>query len=171
MDYILKRSNRKTLSMSVNKDEKLIIRAPFFVSSSDIDVFVEKHRDWINTQIEKTERKNKEIYNIPKELLPQKKREALTYLSPMVEKYAALTELSPSKVTITTAKTRLGSCSSKDSICFSVYLLNYPKEVAEYVVLHEIAHIKHKNHSKQFYFFLERYMPDYREKMKTIKNI
>ncbi len=157
--------------MSVNKDEQLIVRVPFFVSDSEIEGFLEKNRVWINTQIEKTERRNKEIYNIPKELLPQRKRETLTYLSPIIEKYSSLTGLVPSKVTITCAKTRLGSCTGKNSICFSVYLINYPQEVAEYVVLHEIAHIKHKNHSRQFYFFLEKYMPDYRDRMNIIKNI
>lgn len=171
MDYILKRSNRKTLSMSVNKDEKLIVFSPLFIKNSEIDAFVEKNRAWIDTQIEKAERKNKKIYNIPKELLPQKKHETLTYLMPMVEKYSKLTGLSPSKVTVTSAKTRLGSCSGKNSVCFSVYLLNYPKEAAEYVVLHEIAHIKHKNHSAQFYALIEKYMPDFKKRIKLIKNI
>ena len=169
MDYMLKRSNRKTLSMSVNKDEKLIVRAPFSVSGSDIEQFIEKNRAWINTQIEKAERRNKEIYNIPKELLLQRKREMLTYLSPIIENYCAITGLAPSKVTITSAKTRLGSCTGKSSVCFSVYLLNYPKEAVEYVVLHEITHIKHKNHSRQFYSFIEKYMPDYKERIKLIK--
>lgn len=77
--------------------------------------------------------------------------------------------LYPTALKITSAKTRFGSCSGKDSICFSYLLMRYPDEAIDYVVVHELAHIKHKNHSKAFYTLIEKYLPDYKEREKLLK--
>ena len=76
----------------------------------------------------------------------------------------------PTGIKITSARKRFGSCSGKNSICFSLYLMTYPKEAVDYVVVHELAHIKYHNHSKEFYNFIERFMPDYKEREKFLKN-
>ena len=86
-----------------------------------------------------------------------------------VKYYANLTGLSPSGVKITGAKKRFGSCSGKNSLCFSYLLMRYPEEFIDYVVLHEIAHIKHHNHKREFYGLIKEYMPDYLERQKLIK--
>ena len=83
--------------------------------------------------------------------------------------YSKLMNLYPTALKITAAKTRFGSCSGKDSICFSYLLMRYPDEAIDYVVVHELAHIKHKNHSKAFYALIEKYLPDYKEREKLLK--
>ena len=65
-------------------------------------------------------------------------------------------------IKITSARKRFGSCNGKNSLCFSCLLMLYPKEAIECVVVHELAHIKHHNHSPSFYGFIDRVMPDYR---------
>ena len=77
--------------------------------------------------------------------------------------------LKPSSVKITSAEKRFGSCSSKNGLCFSWRLLAYPTAAVEYVVVHELAHIKHHNHSPAFYALIEKYMPDYKERQKLLK--
>jgi predicted metal-dependent hydrolase len=74
-----------------------------------------------------------------------------------------------SKVSITGAKTRFGSCSSSGNLCFSYRLMLYPNEAIEYVVLHELCHRVYMNHSKDFYDLIKRYMPDYKEREKLLK--
>lgn len=86
-----------------------------------------------------------------------------------VEYYSEKMGLYPTSVKITSAATRFGSCSGKNSICFSYRLMLYPPEAVDYVVVHELAHIKEKNHSARFYALVERYMPDYREREKLLK--
>lgn len=86
-----------------------------------------------------------------------------------VEYYSEKMGLYPASVKITSAATRFGSCSGKNSICFSYRLMLYPPEAVDYVVVHELAHIKEKNHSARFYALVERYMPDYREREKLLK--
>ena len=72
------------------------------------------------------------------------------------------------RLTITGAKTRFGSCSSKGNISFSFRLMLYPEPAREYVVVHELAHLFEMNHSKQFYQIVEKYIPDYKERKKLL---
>lgn len=72
-------------------------------------------------------------------------------------------------VSVTSARGRWGSCSGDDAIHYSFRLLFAPKEVVEYVIIHELSHVKHKNHSKAFWAQVERYVPDWKEKRKWLK--
>ena len=72
--------------------------------------------------------------------------------------------VTPAGVKITSARTRFGSCSGKNSLCFSWRLMLYPPQAIDYVVVHEMAHIRHHNHSKDFWAFVASVMPDYRER-------
>ena len=62
-----------------------------------------------------------------------------------------------------------GSCSSKRRISFSFRLMQYPAEAIDYVVVHELAHLRHMNHSPQFYALIEQYMPDYKSRRALLK--
>ena len=70
---------------------------------------------------------------------------------------------------ITSAKTRFGSCSNRRSICFSCFLMLYPDDAIDYVIVHELAHLKHMNHSPAFYRLVERYLPDYKRREALLK--
>ena len=65
------------------------------------------------------------------------------------------------------AKKRLGSCSIKGNICYSLYLLLYPDTAIDYVVVHELAHLVEPNHSKRFYDVIEQFLPDWEERRKA----
>ena len=73
-------------------------------------------------------------------------------------------------VKITSAKTRWGSCSSKGSLSFSWRLILAPIEQVDYVVVHELVHTIHHNHSRRFWKKLEAVMPDYKERKKWLRN-
>ena len=77
--------------------------------------------------------------------------------------------LKPQRISITKAKTRFGSCSSKKTISFSCFLLLYPPEAVDYVVVHELAHLKYMNHQKEFYRLIEQLMPDYKKRRALLK--
>ena len=72
------------------------------------------------------------------------------------------------RITITSAKKRFGSCSSKGNISYSYLLYLYPEAAREYVIVHELAHRVYMNHSPDFYRFIERYMPDYKLRKKLL---
>ena len=128
-----------------------------------------RHEDWIENAIKRRIAK-KEKYPEPnsEEIVILKKR-AEEILPEKVRYFSVLTGFYPTGIKITGAKKRFGSCSGKNSLCFSYLLMRYPDECIDYVVLHEIIHIKHHNHSRDFYELLGRYMPDFRAREKILK--
>ncbi len=163
------KSNRKTISLSVDDELNAVVKAPLFVSDKQINDFVTKNQAWLENAVIK--KKNQlERYKLSKEEIDNLINEAKDYLPKRVEYYSALMNVKPTGIKITSARKRFGSCSAKNSICFSLYLMAYPKEAVDYVVVHELAHIKHHNHSKEFYKFIEQFMPDYKEREKLLKN-
>lgn len=87
-----------------------------------------------------------------------------------VRKYAALMGVTYGKVTIKNQRSRWGSCSSKGNLNFNCLLMLAPDSVVDYVVVHELSHRIHMNHSKDFWLQVESIMPDYKEKEKWLKD-
>ena len=67
------------------------------------------------------------------------------------------------------AKRQWGSCSAKNDLSFNPMLMKLPPEVIEYVIVHELAHIRHKHHQKAFWAFVEKHMPNYRNHEAVLK--
>lgn len=163
------RSKRRTLAIEILRTGEAVVRAPYSVSAEKINEFLYEHSEWIEKH---TKKRLEYLENHPEptaEEVEVLRRRAEAELPRIVEKYTELTGLFPSKVTVTSAKTRFGSCSTKGSVCFSLYLMNKPKETIEYVVLHELVHLKHHNHSAEFYKEIEKYMPDYKFRESLLK--
>lgn len=168
MNYTVKRSNRKTVGLEITSDCEIIVRAPKRMGDREIAEFVNKYRSWIDKKLPEAKKRAEKIRNIDnnEENLRRAARETIPAL---VERYSKIMELRPTSIKITSAKKRFGSCSSKNGLCFSWRLMAYPTEAIEYVVVHELAHIKHHNHSTKFYKLIEKYMPDYKERQKSLK--
>ncbi len=90
-------------------------------------------------------------------------------LLPIVERRAAEMGLRVESVSVTGAKTRWGSCSGKGRLHFSYRLVYAPEEIVDYVVVHELAHIPHKNHGARFWKLTASVCPDYVKKRKWLK--
>jgi predicted metal-dependent hydrolase len=90
--------------------------------------------------------------------------EAGHILAERVSLYASQYGFQYKKIGITSARTRWGSCSANGSLNFSWRLVMAPLEVIDYVVVHELAHTVHHNHSKRFWRKVEKIFPDYQER-------
>jgi predicted metal-dependent hydrolase len=77
--------------------------------------------------------------------------------------------LSPEHISYRKAKKRWGSCSPENRISFNFHLVKMPTDLIEYVVVHELSHIKYKNHSKEFWDLVGKFMNDYIEREVKIK--
>ncbi len=97
------------------------------------------------------------------------KENAKRILLDVTEKTAQEMRVSYKSVAVTSAKTRWGSCSADNAIRYSFRLLYAPKDVIEYVVVHELAHTKHKNHSAWFWSEVAKYVPDWKSKRAWLK--
>ncbi len=82
---------------------------------------------------------------------------------------AAMMGVRYTSITITSARTRWGSCSKEDALRYTFRLLYCPREIIRYVAVHELAHTRHKNHSPRFWREVERYLPDYKNRRKWLK--
>ncbi len=169
MEYEAVFSKRKTLAISVSADGRIVVRAPFGTSERYIEEAVEKHRQWIENALRKAEERSA----VRKEASPEEekalRKQAKEVIPLKVQHFSALAGVTPSRITVTGARTRFGSCSGKNSISFSFYLMRYPEEAIDYVVVHELCHIRHHNHSKEFYKEIEKILPDYKEREKLLR--
>lgn len=80
-----------------------------------------------------------------------------------------LTGFKANKLSVRKTKTRWGSCSSKGNISINQNIARYPIKAMDYVMLHELCHLKHMNHSKEFWLLVAKYMPDYMYYRKMLK--
>ncbi len=168
-EFTLIRSRRRTLALQVTREGQVVVRAPVYASREDIHRFVAGHEGWIAAQLARQSQRLAEhppLSRKEQEALRQKAREVLP---PLVEHWARRMGAAPTGVKITSARTRFGSCSGKNSLCFSLYLMEYPIEAAEAVVVHELAHIRHKNHGPDFYALVRQTLPDYDARIKLLK--
>lgn len=167
-EYEIIRSNRRTLALEVC-DGRVLVRAPQRVTRAQIAAFVERHAAWIEKSLAKQQAR-REAHPEPDEAQRAEYiRRAKALLPERVACYARIMGLHPVSVTITGARTRFGSCSSKGRLCFSWRLMQYPLEAIDYVVVHELAHLVYMNHGPEFYALIERYLPDYKARRKLLR--
>ena len=169
MDYTLVRSRRKTLAIEVTREGNLVVRAPLRCPQKTIDSFVAGRRDWIEAALQRQSQRLAAHPPLTESEIESLRQQAKAYLPGRVAIWAQRMGLAPAAVKITSARTRFGSCSSKNSLCFSLYLMQYPPEAIDAVVVHELCHMRHRDHSPAFYAEVERWLPDYRQREKLLR--
>ena len=201
----LVRSRRRTISLEINSDGSLIVRAPKNASNKVIQEIVYKKRNWIRDKVTYIKNKNGNVYrkafvsgeeflylgnpykllvddetDIPltlngshfilsgkhiedaKELfIAWYKEKAYEKFSERALWYSSISGLKYNLIKITNARKRWGSCGVKGNLNFSWWLAMAPLEVIDYVVVHELAHIKEKNHKRRFWNKVRELFPEY----------
>lgn len=160
--YELRRSARRTLSMEVTREGNLLVRAPYRLPRAEIERFVASHEAWIATHTAMIREKHRRLAALSEEEIARLKAHAKEVLFPMTERYAAALGVTYRTLKITSAKTRFGSCSKNGGICYSYRLLLYPRESFDYIVVHELCHRLHFDHSPAFYAEIARVLPDWK---------
>ena len=188
------RSKRKTLAIEIRPDMRVVVRAPEKIPQNEIMKFVEEKQNWIKKHLvqmyfkaeeNKKQKKEPALTNADIEKLCQK---ALSVIPDKVKYYAEIMGVTYGRITIRNQKTRWGSCSihskkirmnlqlavkseecsNKGNLNFNCLLMLMPDKVLDYVVVHELCHLKQMNHSKKFWKEVERYMPDYKNYKKWL---
>jgi Predicted metal-dependent hydrolase len=171
------RSKRKTVSLQVKSSDEIVVRAPLRMSVKDINEFVDSHTDWLEKSIKKmAEReenlseKYNEIETLTFDEVKKLADEACKVIPEIAAHYAGIVGVSYGRITIRNQRTRWGSCSSKGNLNFNVALMLAPKEVMDYVVVHELCHRLEMNHSPRFWKEVGRVIPDYKNMEKWLKD-
>ena len=165
-EYTLIRSKRKTVSIQVDVDCNITVRVPMRTSQKEIDKILLNKKEWLEKTIVLQREKKKEIKEYSEEEIKLLRKKAKEIIPNKAEYYANIMQVKPESVKINSAKKRYGSCSGTNNLNFSLYLMDKDDRFIDYVVVHELAHIRHHNHSKDFYEFIEQFMPDYKERRK-----
>ncbi len=169
------RSNRKTLTLQIRKDLSIIVRAPMRASNARIDEFVKSNENWIKKHLEII--KNRNLSEAQKQPLPAftddeikgLKTRAATEILPKVAFYANKIGVKYKNATFKAQLSRWGSCSAKGNLNFNCVLALCPSEVIEYVIIHELCHLIHLNHSSAFWAVVAKHCPDYKTRRRWLK--
>ena len=157
IEYEIEKKKIKNLYIQV-KNGKVNVKIPYTVSIKKVEQFVNKKAKWIYTKL-KQEKPSQKMSEEERKYYIEKAKN--TYPK-IIEKLTLKTGLKPKSWRIRDIKYAWGSCSSKGNITLSLSLIKEPNEVIEYVVLHELCHLKYMNHSKDFWNLVENYMPEYK---------
>ena len=172
MEYTVIRSRRKTLSMQVKRDGQVEIRAPLRTTDAEIRRFLDKHRHWLEAHLQKAQALQQAKAGVRKLTgaeTAELKKKAKRDLPERVAYWAPLIGVRPGRIAVRCQKTRWGSCSTKGNLNFNCLLMLAPDDVVDYIVVHELCHLKHMNHSRQLYAEIEKLLPDYRQHQQCLK--
>ena len=170
--YTIIKSFRKSYSITVERDGTVTIRAPFFMSERRIREIIEERKDWIekaqNKLASRAERLNS-LTPITKDEIDSLKAAAKPIIEEKVRHFADKIGVEYGKITIRNQRTRYGSCNAKGNLNFNCLIMLMPNEIIDYVIVHELCHIKEMNHSRRFWNEVESVLPDYKERRKWLK--
>ena len=171
-EYQVIRSARKTMTLEVHRDGNVIVRAPLRTGLPRIKRFVNQKQEWVLGCLERT-KEYREQKPLSADLSESKRnvyiRKAKETITKRVSYFARLMGVSYRNITIREQKTRWGSCSSEKNLNFNWKLILLAPELLDYVVVHELAHRREMNHSKNFWKIVEAELPDYRERRRRLK--
>jgi len=179
----LNKKHIKHCYLRVLDKDLLEIKANIFFTQQDAFKLLNSKKEWIKKQIKNYEKKalnekeflylgeiknlnDYQVINLDKFY----KDEIQKILPSYIQKYSSLMNLHPTSIKYRKNKRTWGSCNYKNGLNFNFLLMKFPLEVMEYVVIHELAHIKHKNHSSKFWNLVEKYCPDYKQRENLLKS-
>ena len=167
------------------KNGKLIIEIPYFLRFNEKfknsliekgEKLVERHKKYNRVQVvsqnsvllfwENVE-KSEISWNLDKEI----KQILIDYVTPLVDEYSEELGYEYKNIRVWKAKNKWWSCSFDQKLMFNINLVHLPTKYIRYVIIHEVCHLKHKNHSDKFWAEVEKFLPDYKEIRKELKKI
>ena len=160
---LFKKSNRaKRINISIREISDVRVSVPFNISFESAEQFVCLKTDWIRNNLKKISKNKTKLEEVDKnharKILKQR-------LDQLCEKHNFLY----ANLSIRNQKTRWGSCSAKNNISLNAKLTSLPKELMDYVILHELVHTRVKNHSKDFWDTLDKYVQNSKKIDKKLK--
>lgn len=185
--YELVRSSRKSYSISIEQNGQVIVKTPLRMSEIFLQEMLAEKRQWLTKnyvrmqEISQNKRENQYSPQVLKALEARYRKAAKEYIPQRVDYYVSQMEWTDEEVfeenrkpykriTIREQKSRWGSCSGRGTLSFNWRLMLAPPRVLDYVVIHEICHFKHMNHSKEFWEEVAKLEPHYKEYRQWLKD-
>lgn len=160
----VRRSKRKSAAIKITADMQIVVFVPLYVSDNEIERMVISKSKWIDEHMLKVQSAIDERSKLEKITFEQIKEladQAVEYIPKRVKYYAEKENFVYNKITIKNLVSRWGSCSTKGNLNFNCLLMLTPDYVIDYIVVHELCHLREMNHSEKFWAEVEKIMPDY----------
>lgn len=176
IEYILKNSfSAKNLRLEIHNSGKIVLVRPKFVSLDRAEKFLEDKQAWLFKKIAFFEKfggfsgntfKPLSRRDFLKQRLPVERliRERLAYFNNFYN-------FNYNRVSVRNQKTRWGSCSRRGALNFNVRLGSLPPDLQDYIIVHELCHLKEFNHSTSFWRLVAQQIPDYLERRRQLKQL
>ena len=166
--YRLIRSNRKTLAIQVSASGQVTVRAPRTMSDTTIENFLTQKESWILKHLSHAASEpvpspgeNRPLSDFRRSYYMESARKIFKRKTAA---YAKKMSVTYGRITIREQKTRWGSCTPKTGrIRLNLQLAGYPEVCLEYILVHELAHLRIPNHSPAFWKLVEEYIPNWKE--------
>ena len=163
------RSRRKMIAIQIDREGQVIVRTPYGITKRQVEEFLDEKKDWILQTRQRVEKRKTEQIPISEEVRREGIERAKRIFPERTAYFAKRMGVDYGRITIREQKTRWGSCSSKGNLNFNWKLVLLAPELLDYVVVHELAHRREMNHSKNFWKIVEAELPDYRERRRRLK--
>lgn len=171
VEYTLKVSKRaKRMRLAVYCDGSFVVTAPTAMDASLIEQFIIRKSQWVIDKIEYF--KSASVNTLPRSTkrdYAANKDAALSLAKEKIERFNRIYRFKFNQINIKNQKTRWGSCSRKRNLNFNYKIVQLPKKIVDYIVVHELCHLKEFNHSQKFWNLVARAVPDYLDIRKELK--
>lgn len=160
----VRRSKRKSAAIKITADMQIVVFVPLYVSDNEIEKMVISKSKWIDEhmlKVQSTVDERSKLEKITFEQIKELADQAVEYIPKRVKYYAEKENFVYNKITIKNLVSRWGSCSTKGNLNFNCLLMLTPDYVIDYIVVHELCHLREMNHSEKFWAEVEKIMPDY----------
>lgn len=163
------RSRRKTMSLEVTVDGRVLLRAPLRCSAVQIRDFADRHRLWIERRLRESEQYRR-IPVLSEEEVRHLQNLGRTVFAERTEHFARRMGVTYGRISVRKQRTKWGSCSAQGNLSFNCLLLLAPPDVLDYVVVHELCHRLEMNHSARFWALVQEILPDYEQSRRYLRD-
>ena len=171
ISYKIRKSNRaKRLRIAVYCDSSIIVTMPKGLTEKLIEKFLREKSTWLIEKIEYFQKnKNQPFLKYSKEDYLKNKDKAFEIVRRKVEYFSQIYKYEYNKISIKNQKTRWGSCSRKGNLNFNYKIIFLSEKQVDYIIVHEICHLKEFNHSRKFWNLVAKTLPNYYDIRKDLR--
>ncbi len=172
--YVLRRSKRaKRMRLAIYCDGSFVVTAPEQLDFTRIEDFIFEKAEWVLKKIRVMKKSGRSpVFARFSQREYEKLKEKSLYLAKnKIREYNEIYGFKYERISIRNQKSRWGSCSKKGNLNYNYKITLMPEDLADYIIVHELCHLREFNHSKNFWSLVARAIPDYRERRKKIKNL
>ncbi len=161
----------KNLTLRIEGDGLVVVTRPWFVPKKLAEIFFQEQREWIQKKIEDMKKSQRVVLGGSREHYLKHKEEARQLICERLEYYNQFYGFKYQRVSVRNQKSRWGSCSQDGNLNFNYKVLFLTKEARDYIVIHELCHLKELNHSHRFWALVEQQVPNYKQLRRKIRGV